>query len=53
MRRYKGYSLCNISKYPSFPIYGVFNPDGKEVENTLFPSEFREIVRRHIKAHSI
>ncbi len=52
MRRYKGYSLRNISEYPSFPIYGIFNPKGKEVDNTLFPSEFKDIVRKHIKAHS-
>ena len=53
MKKYRGYLLKNISEYPSFPIYGVFNPQGKEVETTLFSSEFKEIVRRHIKAHEV
>ena len=51
MRRYKGYSLCNISEYPTFPIYGIYNPDGRQVDTTLFPSEFKDIVKKHIKAH--
>ena len=50
MRKYKGYQLCNISAYPSYPIYGVYAPDGQMVDSTLFPSEFKEIVRDHIKS---
>ena len=53
MRRYKGYSLCNVSQYPAFPIYAIYNPDGREVDSTLFPSEFHSIVNKHIKAHSV
>ena len=53
MRKYRGYTLCNVSIYPSFPVYSILNPQGKEVDSTLFPSEFKEIVRKHIKAHSV
>ena len=53
MRRYKGYTLCNTSIYPSFPVYSIYNPQGREVDSTLFPSEFKDIVNKHIKAHSV
>lgn len=47
MRRYKGYTITNVSD-PAFPMYGIFTPNGERVGTTLFPSDFKEIVNKHI-----
>lgn len=46
--RYKGFTVANISKDPSFPMYGIFSPEGEQIETTMFPSELKEIVDAYL-----
>ncbi len=48
MAKYKGFSCVNISDC-AFPIYGIFAPDGKQIDSTLFPSEMKQIVNNYLK----
>lgn len=47
--KYKGFTLSNVSTDPSFPSYQVTDKKGCFVASTLFPSELKEIVERHLK----
>ena len=47
-KKYKGFRCENISNDPSFPYYGIFAPNGKQIETTLFPSELKEIVNNYL-----
>lgn len=38
MKRYKGYTISNISETPMFPFYGIFDPKGELVSTTIFGS---------------
>lgn len=46
--RYKGFTVANISKDPSFPMYGIFSPEGEQIETTMFPSDLKEIVDAYL-----
>lgn len=48
-KRYKGFTCSNISNDPSFPNYGIFTPEGKQIDTTIFPSDFKEIVNDYLK----
>lgn len=45
---YKGFKISNISKDPSFPVYGIYSPEGECIDSTLFPSELKEIVDNYL-----
>lgn len=47
---YKGFKCANISKDPSFPIYGIFAPSGEQIETALFPSELKQIVNNFLRS---
>lgn len=49
--KYKGYSIANVSDDPSFPVYGVFNPQGKQIDTTLLGSVAKRIVEEDILHH--
>lgn len=49
--RYKGFTVANISKDPSFPMYGIFSPEGEQIETTMFPSELKEIVDAYLSGN--
>lgn len=48
MRKYIGYTISNRSD-AAFPIYVVTDPNGNDIDTTLFPSEFKKIVDKDIK----
>ena len=47
-KKYKGFRVENISKDASFPYYGIFAPNGKQIETTLFPSDLKQIVNNYL-----
>lgn len=46
-RSYKRFKIANVGS-PSYPMYGIFDPSGKRIATTLFPSEFHKIVDEYL-----
>ena len=51
--RYKGFKCVNVSDNPSFPSYAIISPEGETIDNTLFPSEMKEIVDNFLKKNQL